>query len=166
MRRPIVLALAVLAGGCHEKPEEAVATEETVAVKVEAARVGDLSAVVVATGTVQPAPGAALVVTAPTAARIAEKPKAEGDRVRRGDLLVRFDAPGLRADAAARGSDLAQARAGLDNARRNHERLTGLLGRCAPVVERPDAPIGASSTWWCRRRCTPIPTDAIALPTP
>ena len=43
-----------------------------------------------------PAPGADLVVTAPEPARIAEMPKAEGDRVRRGDLLVRFEIPVAR----------------------------------------------------------------------
>ena len=46
-----------------------------------------------ATAIVTPAPGADLVVTAPEAARIAEMPHAEGERVRKGDLLVRFDIP-------------------------------------------------------------------------
>jgi RND family efflux transporter MFP subunit len=56
-------------------------------------------------------------------------PHAEGDRVRPGDLLVRFDAPALRADAVARSADARQARAGLENARRNHERLALLLDK-------------------------------------
>ena len=103
------------------------ATEEAVAVEVEDAHTGTIRAVITATGTVEPAPGADFTVTAPGPARIAEMPKAEGDRVRAGDLLVRFDAPALDADAAARAADLGQARANLDNARKNHARLALLL---------------------------------------
>ena len=112
---------------CHQKPAEEVATEETVAVEVEAARTGTIRAVITATGAVEPAPGADWTITAPGPARIAEMPKAEGDRVRPGDLLVRFDAPTLRADAAARAAELGQARATLENARKNNARLALLL---------------------------------------
>ena len=54
--------------------------------------------VVYATGIVTPAPGAELMVVAPEAARIADLPHAGGDRVRRGDVLVRFEIPGAAAE--------------------------------------------------------------------
>ena len=58
--------------------------------------------VVHATGIVTPAPGAELVVVAPEAARIVEMPRAEGDRVRRGDSAgaVRDSDRGRRGPAA------------------------------------------------------------------
>jgi RND family efflux transporter MFP subunit len=85
--------------------------------------------VVAATGQVKPAAGAELLVTPPQDARIAEMPKSVGDRVRRGELLVRFQIPSLEADAAARRSDLARAEAQLKTARQNVDRLSGLLQR-------------------------------------
>lgn len=126
-RRAFVLLLAAALPGCRKKPAEEVATQEAVAVEVEPAHTGDLRAVITATGTVEPAAGADWTIVAPGPARIAEMPKAEGDRVRPGDLLVRFDAPTLRSDASIKSADAAQARANLENARKNHARLTLLL---------------------------------------
>ena len=126
-RRALVLLMAAALLACHKKAAEEVATEEAVEVEVEAAHTGTIRAVITATGTVAPAPGADWTITAPGPARIAEMPKAEGDRVRPGDLLVRFDAPTLDADAAARAAELGQARANLENARKNHTRLSLLL---------------------------------------
>jgi RND family efflux transporter MFP subunit len=137
--RAATLLLVAALGACHGKRTEEVATTEPVAVEVAAARIGAIHSVITATGTVEPAPGADWTIVAPGPARIAEMPKAEGDLVRRGDLLVRFDAPGLRADASAFGisamradasartADAAQAAAGLERARQNHERLAALL---------------------------------------
>ena len=90
---------------------------------------GTIRRVVSATGIVKPETGAELVVTAPQAARIAEMPKGVGDRVRRGDLLVRFEIPALEADAAARRSDAVRAQARLTQAKANFERLQGLFER-------------------------------------
>ena len=56
-------------------------------------------------------------------------PKGVGDRVRRGELLVRFEIPSLDADAAARRSDLARGQAQLATARQNAARLSGLFQR-------------------------------------
>jgi RND family efflux transporter MFP subunit len=49
--------------------------------------------------------------------------------VHRGDLLVRFDAPALVADAAARTAERRQAEARLDTARRAATRVSGLFER-------------------------------------
>jgi RND family efflux transporter MFP subunit len=124
----VVLAATALAA-CRKAPPETVTTTEAVAVEVEAAHVGVIRAVITATGTVEPAPGADFTITAPGHAKIVEITKAEGDRVRAGELLVRFDAPLLDADAAARATELQQARANLENARKNHERLSLLLSK-------------------------------------
>jgi len=127
---PLGLSFGLLAfTACHKASPEAVDTVEAVPVTVVAARTGPIRPVIAATGQVKPAPGAELLVTPPQEARIAELPKAVGDRVRRGELLVRFEIPNLRADASARRSDLARAEAALTAARRNVSRLSGLFER-------------------------------------
>jgi len=127
----IVSALVSLAllGACSHGASEEVATTDKVPVVVAPAVLGTIRAAVRVTGSVKPAPGAELQVTAPQAARIAEMPKAEGDRVRKGDLLVRFDIPSLDADAAGRRSDVAQGEARLANARAAAQRVEGLFQR-------------------------------------
>jgi membrane fusion protein, heavy metal efflux system len=119
--------LAAVLAACHGKPAEEVATTEAVAVEVAPATTGTIRAVISATGTVEPAPGADWTIIAPGPGRIAEMPKAEGDRVRPGDLLVRFDAPTLRAEASTKAAEAGQAQANLEHARQNHERLALLL---------------------------------------
>jgi RND family efflux transporter MFP subunit len=76
---------------------------------------------------VTPAPGADWTINPPEAARIVEMPKAEGDRVKAGDLLVRFEIPSLSTDLAARRGELQQARARLENAKANVNRLATLV---------------------------------------
>jgi len=124
----LLLSLLVLCA-CHPAAEEAVDTAETVPVKVATASAGPIRPLVAATGEVKAAPGAELLVVPPQEARIAELPKSLGDRVRRGELLVRFEIPSLEADAAARRSDLARAQAQLETARQAAERLAGLFER-------------------------------------
>ncbi|MFI5211205.1 MAG: efflux RND transporter periplasmic adaptor subunit [Gemmatimonadales bacterium] len=114
---------------CHQGSPEAVNTAEAVPVTVSAAVSGSIRAVVAATGQVKPAPGAELLVTPPQDARIAAMPKAVGNRVRRGELLIRFQIPSLEADAAAKRSDLKRAEAQLKTAQQNVTRLSGLLQR-------------------------------------
>jgi cobalt-zinc-cadmium efflux system membrane fusion protein len=123
------LLLSLPLAACHKASPEAVDTVEAVPVTVATARSGSIRAVIAATGQVKPAPGAELLVAAPQEARIAELPKALGDRVRRGELLARFEIPTLQADAAARHSDLARAEAQLAAARQNATRLSGLFQR-------------------------------------
>jgi membrane fusion protein (multidrug efflux system) len=114
---------------CHKASPEAVETAEAVPVTVATAISGPIHPVINATGQVKPAAGAELLVTAPQDARIAELTKSVGDRVRRGELLVRFQIPSLEADAASKRSDLARAEAQLKTAQQNVTRLTGLLQR-------------------------------------
>jgi len=125
----LVLAVPFLLSACHHPADEAVDTAQAVPVKVERAVAGPIRPVIAATGQVKAAPGAELLVAPPQEARIAELPKSVGDRVRRGELLVRFEIPNLEADAAARRSDLARAQAQLAAARQNETRLSGLFER-------------------------------------
>jgi RND family efflux transporter MFP subunit len=123
-------ALAALAAaGCGRAPTQEVQSEDRVPVVARPAVRGTIRPVVAATGTVKPAAGAELVVVAPQSARIAEMPRAVGERVRRGDLLVRFDIPSLEADASERRSALASAEARLTNAKTAEQRVRGLFQR-------------------------------------
>jgi RND family efflux transporter MFP subunit len=126
--RVLLLALLVLPA-CKHAQEEVVDTTEAVPVKVARAITGPIHPVIAATGQVKPAAGAELRVVPPQEARIAELPKSVGDRVRRGDLLVRFEIPSLKSEAATERADLARAEAQLATARQAAERLSGLFER-------------------------------------
>jgi len=123
------LLAAMLLPACHKAAPDETETETAVAVEVEPAKTGAVREVFGATGLVTAAPGAELIVTAPDSARIAEMPRAEGDRVRSGDLLVRFDIPTLSASAAAARAGIEQAMARLENAKAAADRLEGLFKR-------------------------------------
>jgi len=126
----VIMPVSLLAvAGCHEKSVERVETAAAVPVAVETAKVEPFSSTIVTSGLVTAAPGAELVVIAPEAARIAEMPRAEGETVKAGDLLVRFDMPNLVSDVAARRAAVAQASARLEAAKANFTRLSGLLAQ-------------------------------------
>jgi RND family efflux transporter MFP subunit len=120
---------AVVSAGCGGTATEEVVTETVVPVTVAPAEIGSIRAVIHASGLVAPAPGADLVVTAPETARIAEIPKAEGDSVRSGDLLVRFDIPTLNAEAASKSAEVSAAEARVTTARANQVRMHELFDR-------------------------------------
>jgi RND family efflux transporter MFP subunit len=125
----VATLLVLLLCACHREPPEETETKTPVSVVVEAARTGSIREVVAATGIVSAAPGAELIVTAPEAARIVELPKAEGERVRPGDLLVRFEVPSLTAGAAAGRAEIEQAEARVENATAAAARVGGLFER-------------------------------------
>jgi RND family efflux transporter MFP subunit len=137
MSRSRVRALAGLAAAglmamtlaCGTDTEEEVETDLSVPVRVDQARRGSIRDALRLTGTVGPSPGAELIVTAPQSARIVELPTAEGDRVRQGDLLVRFEIPSLQADLAAREAEVARAQAGVETANLAAARIEGLFAR-------------------------------------
>jgi RND family efflux transporter MFP subunit len=124
-----VAAAALLLVGCRHEASEETETQTPVAVAVDVARTGSVREAIAASGVVNAAPGAELLVTAPEAARIVEMPKAEGERVRAGDLLVRFEIPSLTAGAAAGRAEIEQGEARVENARAAKERLSGLFER-------------------------------------
>lgn len=124
-----VLSVLVALAGCNKPSVEQVETTATVPVTVEVARVDTLQSTIATTGTVVPAPGAELTVVAPAPARIAEMPKAEGEAVRRGDVLVRFDIPTLAADVSSKRAAVAQATARIEAAKASFNRLSGLVAK-------------------------------------
>ena len=123
---PILLA-GVVAAGCGKPADEQVETTTAVPVSVEAAKVETLTANLSVSGTIAPAPGADWVITAPAQGTIAELPKSEGQTVKAGDLLVRFDIPSLAADVAARKADIEQARGKVMTTEAAMTRLAGLV---------------------------------------
>lgn len=114
---------------CERKSVEQVETTASVPVVIEVAKIDVLQSTISAAGRVAPAPGAELTVVAPSQARIAELPKAEGDAVRKGDLLVRFDIPTLASEVAGRRAAVTQASARLEAAKASYTRLTGLVSQ-------------------------------------
>jgi RND family efflux transporter MFP subunit len=121
-------AFAILSACGGRTPEE-VDTETVVPVKSVAAVRGSIRGVVHATGIVNPAPGAELVVVAPDTARIAEMPRATGERVRRGDVLVRFEIPNSAAEVQRQRAEVERAQATLENARAAQTRARELFDR-------------------------------------
>src|SRR4051812_16677247 len=105
----VMLIAAVGLSSCGHSATEEVETDTVVPVTTAPAQSGNIRAVIHATGDVNPAPGAELVVVAPEPARIAEITKGEGERVRRGDVLVRFEIPTLNAEATSRGAEMTAA---------------------------------------------------------
>ena len=112
----VLVAAMALASACGHTAVEEVQTEAAPAVKVQAIQPKTFEGVVAASGVVAAAPGADWTITAPEPARIAEIAKAEGDRVKTGDLLVRFEIPSLSTDVAQRRSEVQQAEAHVANA--------------------------------------------------
>ena len=123
----LALVLSCAVAGCGSPSVEEVETTAPSAVKTLAVTPHTVEGVVAAGGVVAAAPGADWTITAPEAGRIAEIPKAEGDRVKPGDLLVRFDIPSLASDVAARHAEAQQAQARVENAQSSVTRLSTLV---------------------------------------
>jgi len=118
---------AALLGACRGKTVEEIETTAAAPVKTITLAPATLGGIVAATGVVAAAPGADWVITAPEPARILELPKAEGDRVRTGDLLVRFEIPSATTDVANRRAEVEQAQARVENAQASADRLATLV---------------------------------------
>lgn len=125
----VCLLAGVMAAGCGHEAAEEVESETIVPVVTAPASTGTIRGSISVTGVVTPAPGAEQVVVAPQPARIADIPKAEGDRVATGDILVRFELPALAADVATRRSEITRAQARIQNARAAQTRAHDLFDR-------------------------------------
>jgi cobalt-zinc-cadmium efflux system membrane fusion protein len=125
----IVISIALLTGACSQQTADEVESDAVVPVTVEPASTGSIRASVAATGLITPAPNAEQIVIAPQPGRIAEMPKAEGDLVREGDLLVRFEIPAYATDLATRRAEVTRAAARLENARAAQTRARDLFDR-------------------------------------
>ena len=127
--RSIVFGTVLVVTGCSKEPPEEVESHTVVPVTVVPAHVGAITRLTRATGLVVPAPGAELLVVAPEPARIVEMPKAEGDLVKRGDVLVRFEIPSMAAEVSKQQAEMQRAQARLDNARAAQARAHDLFDR-------------------------------------
>jgi membrane fusion protein, multidrug efflux system len=125
----LCLCVAGAGAACATRSAEEVETATAVTVKTVSAERGAIQGVVHATGVVSPAPGAELVVIAPEAARIEEITRAAGERVKRGDLLVRFEIPASAAEVQKEEAEVARAEAGLENAKTAQTRARELFDR-------------------------------------
>lgn len=127
--RSIVFGTVLVVTGCSKEPPEEVESHTVVPVTVVPAHVGAITRLTRATGLVVPAPGAELLVVAPEPARIVDMPKAEGDLVKRGDVLVRFEIPSMAAEVSKQQAEMQRAQARLDNARAAQARAHDLFDR-------------------------------------
>jgi len=130
-RTPAWLALVgiVLSVACHRDAPEEVDSETVVPVTAMPAETGAITAEAHGTGLVAPAPGAELLVVAPEPARIVEIPKAEGDTVKRGEVLVRFEIPSTAAEVSKQEAETKRAQARIENARAALARAKDLFDR-------------------------------------
>jgi RND family efflux transporter MFP subunit len=126
----VVLAVAfATVVACSKQTAEETESEAPVPVKVATATTGSIRGVLHATGVVTPAPDGEMIVIAPEAGRIAEIPHAEGERVAKGTLLVRFEIPSLQAEVQRQSAEVQRAQAALANARANQTRQRELFER-------------------------------------
>jgi RND family efflux transporter MFP subunit len=126
---PLVASAALALVSCsHEAPDE-IESAAPVPVTTAAAETGTITGVSRVTGVVQPAPGADFVVVAPEAARILEISRAEGDAVKRGDVLVRFEIPSTAGEVGKQEAEIGRAEARITNARSAQARARDLFER-------------------------------------
>lgn len=127
------LGLAVvLLAGCRSSTPPATsqtAGEDVVPVGAEPVQLGSLRATVHVSGSVVPADGAEFLVVAPEPARVIEVTRNQGEPVNAGDLLVRFELPGVTQELARQQADLAQLQARVENARVNRQRVADFVER-------------------------------------
>lgn len=130
MKKIAALAvLALLSTHCSKPAVEQIETTGPLEVEVEAAALDAIQTVITVTGTVMPAPGADFTFTAPENGKVVELPKGEGDVVKVGDVLARFEIPSLNSGLIASQSEMLQAAARLRNAQTAATRLKGLVER-------------------------------------
>ena len=127
----LLLTLAsIAAAGCRrEAPQPAARQEDVVPVGAVAAQKAAIRAVLHVSGIVVPAQGGEFLVLAPEPTRLADVLKAQGDEVKAGDVLARFDMPSAIQGMARLSADAAAAQAQLENARINQERVRGFVER-------------------------------------
>jgi RND family efflux transporter MFP subunit len=115
---------------CRRKaaPEAAAVTGPPL-VTVEVARVETLKSLVSASGTILPASTSDWTIYSPEMGRIESMPKAEGDDVKTGDLLVRFEFGNALQEVTARQNEVTSASARLDTAKAALARITPMFDR-------------------------------------
>jgi RND family efflux transporter MFP subunit len=121
-----VAALSSSCSGCRKADTEMVVTGQAVPVRVNPARLGTITDTLTASGTVVPAAGADWIINAPEPGIVAELPKAEGDPVAVGDIVVRFEVPSINQELASKQADLAMATSKVRAAQAELDKMNGL----------------------------------------
>jgi membrane fusion protein (multidrug efflux system) len=125
-----VVAVALAAAiGCSKQAAEETESEAPVPVKVAEAMTASIRGVLHATGVINPAPEGELIVIAPEAGRIMDIPRAEGERVARGDVVVRFEIPSLTAEVQRQAVEVQRASSAVATAKANQTRQHELFER-------------------------------------
>jgi RND family efflux transporter MFP subunit len=142
----VAALLLTTAAGCdRQSPPPVREVEERVVpvAAVPAERAG-IRAVVRASGVVAPAEGGEFLALAPEPSRVVEVTKNEGDSVRSGEVLVRFELPSATQELARIRADMAASQAALENARINESRVRDFVAR--GLVPRRDGEIADRET--------------------
>lgn len=119
----------VMAGCTGQASPEQMDTQARVPVVTVLAVAGSVSASLELTGQLAPAPGADFLLAAPDAGRLTELPRGEGDRVARGEVLARLDAPAVALEVRIRQAEQGRTLARVTAAR-------AALARAALLFER------------------------------
>jgi RND family efflux transporter MFP subunit len=127
----LFLCISVAQPACRRQaqPVERETAEIVTPVGAVRAETAGIRAVVRGSGVVAPAEGGEFLVVPPEPARILEIPRMEGDAVRSGDVLVRFELTSATQDVNRLSAELAGAQAQLENARINQTRVRDFVER-------------------------------------
>lgn len=125
----LALPLAAVAGCGGSAASDASAAVAPISVSAQAARIDSIRDSLLVPGNVVPVPAADWTVYASETGRIAELPKTEGDAVKAGDVLVRFDVESFTADIASSQLAVSDATARLSTAKSELTRMTSLYER-------------------------------------
>jgi RND family efflux transporter MFP subunit len=116
----LALALSLALGACGRQAAQEAGTDEATLITPVVARpvqVGAIRSVVRASGAVTAPADAEYLATVTEGATIVEMPRAVGDTVATGDLLVRLDIPAATQAVTRQQAEVARARADFENAR-------------------------------------------------
>jgi RND family efflux transporter MFP subunit len=128
--RRLSAALCALAlGACSRGAAPESASTQPVSVAVQVARLDVLTDALTASGQVVTASAADWTIRAPEPAEIVDLPKAEGDAVRAGDLLVRFEIAEVTQEVSAKQIELSMAESRVQSAKADVDRNTPLSDR-------------------------------------
>jgi RND family efflux transporter MFP subunit len=141
----VVVVLALGLPACESAPEDDTAQYGVVAVTTQPARVTTLRETTNVSGTVTPIAAADFLAAASTTCTVGTILKNEGDTVAAGDIVVRLDMPAVMNDIATRQLEVNDAKARLDAAKAESERLGGLFDKGLAARNLWDAARSAES---------------------
>ena len=131
------IAVTIVAIGCgHQEQKGAVVDETSVAVRVAAVEAAQVPVLVKAVGSTEP--HARAMLSTRLMGRIAQVAVNEGERVERGQVLVRIESEDLTARRRQAEAGLKEARAVLANAEKNVERMRNLYRENAVPQQKLD----------------------------